>query len=109
MIMSTVKFINEIILVCFLADTFKFKVDQCCPIFHWSWNFWEMFSLISFLKNFSPMNQWWREEWQLPVTIKRRFLGSYKWKKLFERYRQLRLLPKQIICQSYFTFSIIFT
>jgi len=25
-------------------------------------------------------------------------------KKLFERYRQLRLLPKQILCQSYFTF-----
>jgi len=26
-------------------------------------------------------------------------------KKLFERYRQLRLLPKQILCQSYFTLS----
>jgi len=25
-------------------------------------------------------------------------------KKLFERCRQLRLLPKQILCQSYFTF-----
>jgi len=25
-------------------------------------------------------------------------------KKLFGRYRQLRLLPKQILCQSYFTF-----
>jgi len=25
-------------------------------------------------------------------------------KKLFERYKQLRLLQKQILCQSYFTF-----
>jgi len=25
-------------------------------------------------------------------------------KKLFERYRQLCLLPKQILCQSYFIF-----
>jgi len=28
--------------------------------------------------------------------------GSYKLKNLFERYRQLRLLPKQILFQSYF-------
>jgi len=28
-IMSTVKFINEIIWICFSASTFKFKVDQC--------------------------------------------------------------------------------
>ena len=28
-----------------------------------------------------------------------RLLSSYKWKKLFERYTQLRLFPKQIICQ----------
>jgi len=48
-------------------------VDQCYQIFHWSWNFWEMFSLISFSKNFSRMKHWWREEWQLPVTIKRTF------------------------------------
>jgi len=68
-----------------------------------------MFSLISFLKNFSRMKRWWRKELQLPVTIKRNFLSSYKWKKLFERYRQLPLLPKQILCQSYFTFQIIFT
>jgi len=46
------------------------------------------------------------EELQLPVTIKRSFLSSYK---LIERYRQRRLLQKQILCQSYFTFWIIFT
>jgi len=34
-----------------------------------------MFSLISFLKNFSRMK---REELQLTVTIKRSFLSSYK-------------------------------
>jgi len=28
----------------------------------------------------------------------------FKKKKLFERYRQLRLLQKQILCQCYFTF-----
>jgi len=48
--MSTVKLINEIIYICFSTGTFKFKVDQCYPIFHWSWNFWEMISLISFWK-----------------------------------------------------------
>jgi len=68
-----------------------------------------MFSLISFLKNFSRMKHWWREELQLPATIKRSFLSSNKWQKLFERYRQLRLFPKHIICQSYFMFWIIFT
>jgi len=36
-------------------------------------------------------------------------LSSCKWKILFERYKQPRLLPKQIICQSYFMFQIIFT
>jgi len=35
--------------------------------------------------------------------------SSYKWQKLLERYTQLRLFPKQILCQSYFTFWIIFT
>jgi len=46
--------------------------------FHWSWNFWEMFSLTSFLKNFSRTKRWWREELQLPVavTIKRSFLNE---------------------------------
>jgi len=68
-----------------------------------------MFSLISFLKNLSHMKHWWREELQLPVTVKRSLISSYKWQKLFERYRQLRLFPKQIICQSYFMFWIIFT
>jgi len=67
-----------------------------------------MFSLISFLKKFSRMKQWWREELQLPVTIKRSF-STYKWQKLFERYTQLWLFSKQIICQSYFMFWIIFT
>ena len=33
-----------------------------------------------FLKNFSRMKRWWREELQLPVTIKRSFVTSYKWK-----------------------------
>jgi len=36
------------------------------------------------------------------------FLSSYKYKKLFEQYGQLRLLQKQILCQNYFTFEIIF-
>ena len=45
----------------------------------------------------SPL--WLRAWLQLPVTIKRSFLSSHKWKKLFEWYRQLRLLPKQILCQ----------
>ena len=40
-----------------------------------------MFSLISFLENLSRIKRWWREELQLPVTIKRSFLTSYKWKK----------------------------
>jgi len=48
------------------------------------------------------------EKLQLPVTIKRSYWSSYKWQKLFERYTQLRLFPKQILCQSYFTFYIIF-
>jgi len=37
---------------------------------------------------------------QLPVTNKRSFLSSCKLKKMFECYRQLRLLWKQILCQS---------
>ena len=68
-----------------------------------SWNFWEIFSLISVLKNFSRMDRWWREELQLLVTIKRRF-SSYEWNKLFERHTQLRLLPNQIFYQSHFMF-----
>ena len=68
-----------------------------------------MFLLISFLKNFSCVKRWWPEQLQLPVTIKRSFLSSYKWQKLFERHTQLRLFPKHILCQSYFTFQIIFT
>ena len=35
--------------------------------------------------------------------------NSYTWQKLFEWHTQLRLFPKQIICQSYFMFWIIFT
>ena len=61
-----------------------------------------MFSLISFLKNFSRMKHWWREELQLPATIKRSFSSSYKWQKLFERYTQLRLFPKQILLPKLF-------
>jgi len=38
-------------------------------------------------------------EFQLPVTVKRRFFSSYKWQKFFQRYRQLRLFPKQIPCR----------
>ena len=33
------------------------------PLYHWSWNFWEMFSLISFLKNFSRMKCRWRKSY----------------------------------------------
>jgi len=47
---------------------FQMKADQRYPIFHWSWNFWEIFSVILFLKNFSRMKRWWWEELQLPVT-----------------------------------------
>jgi len=68
-----------------------------------------MLSLISFLKKFSRMKCRWREKSQLPVAIKRSFLSSYKWKKLFEPCRQLRLLSKQSLCQSYITFQIILT
>ena len=32
-------------------------------------------------EKFSSMKHWWREELQQPVTIKRSFLSSYKWKK----------------------------
>jgi len=62
------------------------------------------FHEFHFLKNFSRMKHWWREELQLPATIKRSSSSSYKWQKLFERYRQLRLFPKQILCESYFMF-----
>jgi len=75
--MSTAKFINEIIWIRVSAGTFQFKVYQFYPIFHRSWNFWEMFSLISFLKNFSRMKRRWREKLQLPVAIKRSFFSSY--------------------------------
>jgi len=61
----------------FSAGTFQFKVYQFYPIFHWSWNFWEMFSLISFLKNFSRMKRLCREKLQLPVAIKRSFFSSH--------------------------------
>jgi len=37
--------------------------------------------------------------------VKRSFVSSYKWQKLFERYTQLRLFPKQILCQSYSRFK----
>jgi len=73
--MSAVKSINEIIWIYFAARTCQLKVDQCYPIFYWSWNFWELFSLISFLKNFSFMKRSWREELQLPLTIKHSFLS----------------------------------
>jgi len=58
-----------------------------------------MFSLILFLKYISRMKRRCRDELQLPVTIKHSFLSNYRWKKLFEWYWQLRLLPKQILCQ----------
>jgi len=69
---------------------------------------WNVFSNFIF-ENFSRMKRRWREKSQLPVAIKRSFLSSHKWKKLFEPCRELRLLSKQIICQSYITFQIIST
>jgi len=54
--MSTVKFINEIICIYFAVRTFQRKVDKSNSIFQWSWNFWEMFSLISFF-HFSILNR----------------------------------------------------
>jgi len=90
--MSSVKFINEIIQIYFSAHTFQRNVDQCYPIFHWSWNFWELFSLISFLKNFSRMK--WPEELQLPITINHSFLSSYKWKKCSSDIRSFDSLRK---------------
>ena len=98
-VMSTVKFINEIINLFFHVVPFSLKVNQYYPMCHWLWNFWEMFSLISYLKCFSRMKRWWRKALQLPVTIKGNLLSRYKWKKLFERYRQLdsfrtKSLPK---------------
>jgi len=68
--MSTVKFINKIIEIYRSAGAFPPKVDQCYPIFHWSWNFWDKFSVISLLINLSRMKRWWQEALQLPVTIK---------------------------------------
>ena len=89
-VISTVKFTNEIINLFFHVVSFSLKVGlvQYYPIFHWLWNFWEMFSLISYLKYFSRMKRWWRKALQLPlpVTIKRNLSSRYKWKKLFERY-----------------------
>jgi len=105
-IMLTVKFINDLIEIYFSACIFHFKVYQCYPIFR---KFWEMFPLISFFKNFSRTQHWSREKLQLPVTIKGSFLRSYKGQYLIDWYRQLPLSPKQIVCQSYFTFQIIFT
>ena len=60
---------------------FQLKVNQCYPIFQWSWN-WEMFSLISFSKNLSRVKRWWRDELQLLVTIKHSFSSSCKWNRL---------------------------
>jgi len=37
-------------------------------------------------------------------TIKRSSERSFKRNKFFERRRQLRLFPKQILCQKYFKF-----
>ena len=85
----------------FSRRTFSLKLNQYYPIFHRLWSFWEMFSLISYLKFFSRMKRWWRKALHLPlpVTIKRNLLSRYKWKKLFERYRQLRLLPNKIFAK----------
>jgi len=66
-IMSTVKFINEVIYIYFSARTFSIE-SKALLLFYWSWNFWEIFSLISVLKNFSRMKHWWRKELQLLVT-----------------------------------------
>ena len=98
---STVKFINEIINLFFHVVPFSLKVNQYYPIFHCLWNFWEMFSLISYLKYFSRMKRWWRKALQLPppVTTKRNLISRYKGKKLFERYRQIRLLPNKIFAK----------
>ena len=75
--MSTVKFNDFISIYFFNSYPFNWKHINVPNL----WNFWEMFSSISFLKNFSRMKRWWREELQLPVTIKRSFLISYKGKK----------------------------
>jgi len=37
---------------------FQLKVDQRYPIFHWSCNFREIFSVVSLLNNFSRMKRW---------------------------------------------------
>ena len=77
--MSTVKFIKEITSIYFFQLVpFELKVDQRYPIFHWSWKFWEILSVISFLKNFSRMKLWWWEDLQLPVATKSSFLSSYE-------------------------------
>ena len=62
------------------------------------------------LKNFTGMKHWWREELQLPlpVTIKRSFVCSYIWQKLFEWYTQLDSF-RTIYLPNSFTFQIIFT
>jgi len=77
------------------------------PIFLWSWNFWEMPSLVSFLKNFSYMKRWWREKLQLPVTIKRSF--SSKNGKNCSRYIAASNPSEANYLLRYFMFKIIFS
>ena len=51
-ILSTVNSSTKSSKTIFQLETFQLKVDQCYPIFHWSWNFLEMFSLISIFKTY---------------------------------------------------------
>ena len=54
------------------------------------------------------MKRWWREELQLPVTIKQGFLNSYKWKKYssdigsFDSFRS-KFFAKVISCLKSFS------
>ena len=48
--MSTVQVIKESSKSIFHLVPFQLKVDECNSVLHWSRNFWEMFSLISFFE-----------------------------------------------------------
>jgi len=44
--------------MCHACHTLDTPPRSTLTIFHWSWNFWEIFSVNSFLKNFSRMKPW---------------------------------------------------
>jgi len=70
--------------------------------------FLEVISLISFLKNFSRMKCWWREEFTA-ISNNQTQVGNVLQMKEIVRAMEAVGLPKNILCQRYFMFKIIFT